>query len=73
MNLRPTWNQENSCKGDICGCVSRLLETLKQEYRDGLHTVELEERSLGELAGKAEITSNNAAVRAHRARQALRK
>ena len=64
---------EDSFKGDICGCVSGLLETLKPEYRDALQMVDLEEGTLAELAGKAGITSNNAAVRIHRAREALRK
>lgn len=61
-----------SYKGDICECVSGLLATLKPEYRDALETVDLEERSLADLAGKVGITSNNAAVRVHRAREALR-
>ena len=64
---------EDSFKGDICGCVSELMESLKPEYQDALRTVDLEERSLADLAGKAGITSNNAAVRVHRAREALRK
>jgi RNA polymerase sigma-70 factor (ECF subfamily) len=64
---------DNSFKGGICGCVSGLLDTLKPEYREALRTVDLDERSLAELAAQAGITSNNAAVRVHRARQALRK
>lgn len=64
---------EDSFKGDICRCVSGLLETLRTEYRDALQTVDLEEGTLAELADKAGITSNNAAVRVHRAREALRK
>jgi RNA polymerase sigma-70 factor, ECF subfamily len=64
---------EDSFKGGICGCISGLLETLKPEYRDALQMVDLEERSLADLAGQAGITSNNAAVRVHRAREALRK
>lgn len=62
-----------SFKGEICGCVSGLLDTLKPEYRQALDTVDLQERSLADLAGEAQITENNAAVRIHRARQALRK
>lgn len=60
-------------KGEICSCVSGLLKTLKPEYQQALNTVDLQERSLAELAGLAQITENNAAVRIHRARQALRK
>ena len=62
-----------SFKGQICSCVSSLLSNLKPEYQHALNTVDLQERSLAELAGLAQITENNAAVRVHRARQALRK
>jgi RNA polymerase sigma-70 factor (ECF subfamily) len=62
-----------SFRGDICGCISGLLDTLKPEYQRALNTVDLQERSLRDLAGEAHITENNAAVRIHRARQALRK
>lgn len=62
-----------SFKGEICGCVSGLLDNLKPEYRQALDTVDLQNRSLADLAGEAHITENNAAVRIHRARQALRK
>ena len=60
-------------KGEICACVSSLLVNLKPEYQQALDTVDLQERSLADLAGVAQITENNAAVRIHRARQALRK
>lgn len=60
-------------RGEICGCVAGLLETIKPEYREALRKVDIEERSLAELAGEAGITANNAAVRVHRAREALRK
>lgn len=63
----------DSFKGDICQGVSGLLQTLKPEYRQALETVDLEERSLADLGGQAGITANNAAVRVHRAREALRK
>lgn len=62
-----------SFKGEICGCVTGLLETLKPEYRQALDTVDLQEHSLADLANQAQITANNAAVRVHRAREALRK
>lgn len=62
-----------SFNGEICGCVSGLLEILKPEYRQALSAVDLEDRSLADLADEAGISSNNAAVRVHRAREALRK
>jgi RNA polymerase sigma-70 factor (ECF subfamily) len=60
-------------KGEICQCVTGLLENLKPEYRDAIQAVDLKDGSLADLAAEAGITSNNAAVRVHRAREALRK
>jgi RNA polymerase sigma-70 factor (ECF subfamily) len=64
---------EADLKDEICQCVSGLLETLKPEYRDALRIIDVDEGSLNDLAEKAGITSGNAAVRVHRAREALRK
>jgi len=58
---------------EICQCVSALIETLKPEYREALRIVDLDEGSLNDLADRTGITSGNAAVRVHRAREALRK
>jgi RNA polymerase sigma-70 factor (ECF subfamily) len=57
----------------VCGCVLGLLETLKPDYAAALKTVELEEQSLADYARGAGISPGNAAVRLHRAREALRK
>jgi len=64
---------EADLKEEICGCISGLLDTLKPDYRDALRIIDIEEGSLADLAAKAGITSGNAAVRVHRARQALLK
>jgi RNA polymerase sigma-70 factor (ECF subfamily) len=56
----------------VCGCVSRMLETLKPEYADALRRVDLEEMSVKAFAEGAGITPNNASVRLYRAREALR-
>lgn len=56
----------------ICECVSELLAMLKPEYREALRIVDLEDGKLSELATRAGITVDNAAVRIHRARKALR-
>ena len=64
---------EPELKDEICQCVSGLLETLKPEYRDALRIVDVDEGSLNDLAAQAGITAGNAAVRVHRAREALRK
>jgi RNA polymerase sigma-70 factor, ECF subfamily len=57
----------------ICQCVSGLLPTLKPEYRDALQIVDLQEGRLSELARQSGISTENAAVRVHRARKALRR
>lgn len=58
---------------EICQCVSGLLETLKPEYRDALRIVDIEDGKLNQLAEQSGITAENAAVRIHRARKALRR
>ena len=55
----------------VCTCVTGVLETLKPEYRESIHAVDLEGRDLQTFATDAGITRNNAAVRLHRAREAL--
>lgn len=57
----------------VCGCVLGLLETLKPEYASALKAVDVLETPVSEYAKELGITSNNAAVRLHRAREALRK
>lgn len=64
---------EAELKQEICQCVSVLLETLKPEYREALRVIDLDEGTLSDLAARSGITSGNAAVRVHRAREALRK
>ena len=55
----------------VCGCVSGLVDTLKPELTDVVRRVDLEGVPLRGYALRAGITANNAAVRLHRARQAL--
>lgn len=57
----------------ICGCVSRLAETLKPEYADAIRRIEVDGVAVNEYAGEAGISAGNAAVRVFRAREALRK
>jgi RNA polymerase sigma factor (sigma-70 family) len=56
----------------VCQCVLDIAHALKPEYRDILQRVELEDVSLSEGAAALGITPNNASVRLHRARHALR-
>lgn len=62
-----------SDRRELCQCLWPLMDELKPEYRDALKVVDLEEHSLAELAQSAAISENNANVRLHRARQALKK
>ena len=57
----------------VCGCVADLARTLKPEYASVLERVEVQGASLRAFADEQGITPNNAGVRLHRARLALRK
>jgi RNA polymerase sigma factor (sigma-70 family) len=70
---QPATADEDPLEDAVCRCVSRLLETLKPEYADMLRRTELEEKSPAEAGRELGLTANNAAVRAHRAREALRR
>ena len=56
-----------------CGCVKQLSDTLKPEYADALNRVEVEGVAVKDYADQVGISANNAAVRVHRAREALKK
>lgn len=56
----------------VCPCVGRLAHTLKPEYAEAVQRIEVEGMSVKEFAVHAGISANNAAVRAFRAREALR-
>ena len=64
---------EIEIKQEVCGCLGELLATLKPEYRQALQVIDMEEGSLKDLARQAGITTGNAGVRVHRAREALRR
>jgi RNA polymerase sigma-70 factor (ECF subfamily) len=57
----------------VCRCAGELLTTLQEPYADALRQVDLGGMSVKDYAGKAGITANNASVRLHRAREALRR
>ena len=56
----------------VCACVRTLADTLKPEYAQALKRVEIDGISVQGYAAELGITPNNAAVRVHRAREALR-
>lgn len=57
---------------ELCGCFAPLLGALKPEYAEILRRVDLEGARPLDFAAEAGITPNNAMVRLHRARKALR-
>jgi len=59
-------------EGIVCGCIEKLLPTLKPSYAEVLREVDLGGRSLVDFASQHKVTPGNAAVRAHRARAALK-
>ncbi len=64
---------EGEVRGAVCRCVGELAGTLKPEYADALRRVEIDGVTVKDYAAEPGITSNNAAVRVFRAREALRK
>ncbi|MFO0584360.1 MAG: sigma-70 family RNA polymerase sigma factor [Anaeromyxobacter sp.] len=56
----------------ICACMGELLTDLKPEYAELLRRVDLEEVPVADAAAALDITVNNAHVRLHRARRALK-
>jgi RNA polymerase sigma-70 factor (ECF subfamily) len=57
----------------VCACVTSIVETLKPDYARAIRRVELEGLAVRAFAVEEHITDGNAAVRLHRARQALRR
>lgn len=57
----------------VCACVGRLAETLKPEYAEALHRVEVDGVTVKDYAESAGISASNAGVRLFRAREALRR
>ena len=60
-------------QNEICACVSRLAATLKPEYAEALTAIEVGGTPVKVFAEQKGLSSNNAAVRVFRAREALKK
>jgi len=56
----------------VCACSLGQLERIRPEHADLLRRVDIDEQSLCDVAATLGITVNNATVRLHRARKALR-
>jgi RNA polymerase sigma factor (sigma-70 family) len=57
----------------LCRCIGKLATSLKPEYAAVIRRVDVDGISVGDFAEEAGITANNASVRLHRAREALRR
>ncbi|MCO5170679.1 MAG: sigma-70 family RNA polymerase sigma factor [Planctomycetes bacterium] len=60
-------------RAEVCRCVRDLVPLLKPEYAQAVRRVDLEGAPVHQLATELAITPNNAAVRLHRARAALKR
>ena len=57
----------------VCGCIGHVLPNLRPAYSEILREVDLADAPLADYARNHNLTPGNAAVRAHRARAALRR
>jgi RNA polymerase sigma factor (sigma-70 family) len=57
----------------VCACIGSLVATLAPAHQRALRDVELGDMSLRDFAAREGLTPGHAAVRLHRARQALRR
>lgn len=71
--VEPRPPAEFELRSAVCECMRTLLPTLKSEYADMVRRVDLEEEPVADVASDLQISTNNATVRLHRARQALRR
>lgn len=71
--LQTSASAPEDVRGAICQCVRELTGTLKPEYAAALSRIEIDGLAVKDYAAEAGITSNNAAVRVLRAREALRR
>jgi RNA polymerase sigma-70 factor (ECF subfamily) len=69
----PSLPTEPELRNAVCGCMRTLLPTLKDEYAEMIRRIDLEEEALADVASSLRISTNNATVRLHRARQALKR
>ena len=60
-------------EAEICGCVTRLAETLKTEYAVALQAIDVGGQAVKDFAAERGLSPANAGVRVFRARAALRR
>lgn len=69
----PEAAEDEALRETVCQCVEELIPLLKPEYASVLKRAELEGATLQQVGSELGITANNAGVRLHRARAALKK
>ena len=61
-----------SGEGNLCRCALDEMSNLQPNYSQALRSIEMQDEPISRHAGRAGISLNNATVRLHRARKALR-
>jgi len=61
-----------SPEGHVCPCAAVEVASLRPDYSDALRFLEMEDETIASYAARKRISVNNAGVRLHRARKALR-
>ena len=73
QDLEEGTTDDDALRATVCECIADLIPLLKPEYSTVLRRAELEGASLADVGKELGITANNAGVRLHRARAALKK
>jgi len=60
-------------KAEVCQCISRLAGTLKPDYAEALHAIDIDGVAVKDFAERKGLTAGNAGVRVFRAREALKR
>ena len=64
---------EHEISEEICACISRLASTLKPEYAEALHAIDVQGTPVKAFAEQRGLSTSNAGIRVFRAREALKK
>lgn len=63
---------DGTMRAEVCQCVTRVTRDLRPDYAHALQRIEVDGIAVKDFATEEGITAGNAAVRVHRAREALR-
>ncbi len=73
LTAAPEPSTESELPTNGCACVLQVIKQVKPAYAEVMTAVDLHDQSLHHAAEQLGLSPNNASVRLHRARQALRK